>query len=275
MTISRAPLPSQLQTALLTMLALLALLVAFLLGNAGGGSAAQAAPVYLGDQSEAGQVTQAGGAIKMTGVGKVTVVPDQLTFSLSVTDKQSDLDTALSRSSATMKRVVAVLGRHGVKSSDVQTTGLQMYPTYDYHSYAPPTLTGYKVTQRASVVVRDLSQGGKAISAAIAAGGNGVRAGNIRLGVSDQEAELAEARKAAVVLATDKAQEYAAATGQTLGRVVSIREGRSNRPVSPRLYNQRATFDLANAAVLPIKAGKEDLRVKVSVVWTFSDQGSD
>lgn len=267
MTISRGTL----QTALLTLLAVLALLVAFLLGNAGG-SPAQAAPVYLAGQAKAGQVPAAGGAIKMTGVGKATVVPDQLTFSLSVTDKQADLDQALSRSSATMKRVIAVLGQHGVKSSDVQTTGLQMYPTYDYHSYGPPTLTGYRVTQRASVVVHNLSEGGRAISAAIGAGGNGVGATNIRLGVSDPEAALAKARRAAVAEATDKAQEYADATGQTLGTVVSIREGRSNRPVAPRLYDQRAAYDLAAASsALPIKAGKDDLSVKVSVVWTFSD----
>ena len=266
MTISRATL----QTALLTLLAVLALLVAFLLGNAGG-TPAQAAPVYLGDQAKAGQVA-AGGAITMTGVGKATVVPDQLTFSLSVTDKETDLEAALSRSSATMKRVIAVLGQHGVKSSDVQTTGLQMYPTYDYHSYGPPTLTGYRVTQRASVVVHDLAEGGKAISAAIGAGGNRVRASNIRLGVSDPEAALAKARKAAVAQATDKAQEYADATGQTLGRVVSIREGRSNRPVRPQIYNQRAMYDAAMPlAALPIKAGKDDLSVKVSVVWAFSD----
>jgi uncharacterized protein YggE len=264
---SRAPLQTRLQTALLTLLVVLGLLVAFLLGNAGG-APAQAAPVYLGDQPAA---RAAGGAIKMTGVGKATVVPDQLTFSLSVTDKQTDLDQALSRSSATMKRVIAVLGQHGVKSSDVQTTGLQMYPTYDYHSYGPPTLTGYRVTQRASVVVHDLAEGGKAISAAIGAGGNGVRATNIRLGVSDPEAALAKARKAAVDQATEKAQEYADATGQTLGTVVSIREGRSSRPVRHELYNQRATFDMAGAVALPIKAGKDDLSVKVSVVWTFSD----
>lgn len=270
MTISRATF----QTALLTLLAVLALLVAFLLGNSGG-SAAQAAPVYLADQSRAGQVAATGGAITMTGVGKATVVPDQLTFSLSVTDKETDLDQALSRSSATMKRVIGVLGEHGVKSADVQTTGLQMYPTYDYHSYGPPTLTGYRVTQRASVVVHDLTKGGGAISAAIGAGGNSVRASNIRLGVSDPEAALAKARRAAVVQATDKAREYADATGQTLGRVVSIQEGRSNRPVSHAVYNTRATFDAAMPLALPITAGKDDLSVKVSVVWTFSDQVSD
>jgi uncharacterized protein YggE len=127
------------------------------------------------------------------------------------------------------------------------------------------------VTQRASVVVHDLAAGGQAISAAIGAGGNGVRATNIHLGVSDPEAALAKARKAAVAQATAKAQEYADATGQSLGRVVSIQEGRSSRPVRPQIYNQRAAYDLAGTVALPIKAGKDDLSVKVSVVWTFSD----
>ena len=38
----------------------------------------------------------------------------------------------------------------GVARKDVQTTGLSMSPVYDYHPYDPPTLTGYRVSQRAS-----------------------------------------------------------------------------------------------------------------------------
>jgi uncharacterized protein YggE len=78
----------------------------------------------------------------MVGSGEVTVVPDQLTFALSVTDKQADLDQALAASSATMDRVLTALRRHGVRTADVQTTGLQMYPEYDYPTYGPPVLRG-------------------------------------------------------------------------------------------------------------------------------------
>ncbi len=106
----------------------------------------------------------------------------------------------------------------------MQTTGLQMHPTYEYHDYSPPVLTGYRVTQRAQVTVRELAEGGKAVSAAIESGGNGVRATDLRLGISDPEAALAKARDAAVEAATAKAEQYAAATGQSLGDVLGLRE---------------------------------------------------
>ena len=153
----------------------------------------------------------------------------------------------MTASSATMRRVLAELGVHGVERADVQTTGLSMHPEYEYHAYAPPTLVGYRVTQRASVKVDELAKGGPAIAAAIEVGGNGVRVSGIRLGVGDPDALLKKARDAAVESATAKAEQYAAATGQALGDVVSIREvGQpAQRPQSVRLRS--AAYDTREA----------------------------
>ena len=99
-------------------------------------------------------------------------------------------------------------------------------------------------------------------------GGNGVRVTGIRLGVSDPEAALGRARDAAVEAATAKAEQYAAATGQTLGDVLGLREvgGGTPRP-QPVLSFQRAARD--ELAALPVRAGRDDLDVKVEVVWAF------
>ena len=112
----------------------------------------------------------------------------------------------------------------------MQTTGLSMYPEYDYPAYGPPVLTGYRVTQRAQVHVRELAQGGAAVSAAVETGGNGVRVSDIRLEVGDPDAVLEQARDAAVEAATAKAEQYAAATGQALGDVVEHPRGAGRRP---------------------------------------------
>ena len=164
---------------LVTGVVLLALLVAYLLGGAGGAapSPAQAAPAASERPAREDVRT-----LRMVGTGEATVVPDQLGFTLSVTAKQPALDDALGRSSATMRRVLAALDDQGVRDADVQTTGLQMYPEYDYPSYGPPVLTGYRVTQRARVVVRELARGGEAVSTAVETGGNAVRVTDIRLG---------------------------------------------------------------------------------------------
>lgn len=248
---------------------MLALLTAYLLGGAGGGTP----PAQATSTNQPRAVAQPDpGALRMVGTGETTVVPDQLTFTLSVTDKQPDLDQALAGSSATMDRVLARLKGFGIKEGDVQTTGLQMYPEYDYPDYSPPVLTGYRVTQRAQITVRELAQGGRAVSAAIEAGGNGVRATDLRLGISDPEVALAKARDAAVEAATAKAEQYAAATGEELGDVLSLREvssdGGSRMPLRQLAGYKAVTLD---RAALPISAGKDDLAVKVEVLWAFSE----
>lgn len=255
---------------LVTAVVMLALVTAYLLGGAGGGT--PPAQATTTDQPRAAAAPDPR-ALRMVGTGEATVVPDQLTFTLSVTNKQTDLDQALATSSATMDRVLARLKAFGIKEGDVQTTGLQMYPEYDYPDYSPPVLTGYRVTQKAQVTVRELAQGGRAVSAAIESGGNAVRASDLRLGISDPDAALAKARDAAVAAATAKAEQYAAATGQELGDVLSLREVSSD--AGPRMpvrqlagYKAAALYD---RAALPISAGKDDLAVKVEVVWAFSE----
>lgn len=195
-------------------------------------------------------------------------MPDQLTFSLSVGLVRYSLRTALADADATMNRVLARLDGLGVRRSDVQTTGLQMNAVYDYHASGPPTLRGYRVSQRAEVLVRDLTRGGRAVTAAVDAGGNDVRVGNIGLRIGDTETLLAQSRKEAVEQATAKAREYADATGQTLGSVLSLREVHASAPAVQSLEFARATLDTV-AKALPIRAGKDRLGVTVRIVWSF------
>lgn len=237
----------------------LALVVAYLLG-AGGGSA-QASPT-----------TTVTGAkprtLVTTGTGKTVGVPDELTFSLSVGLVRSDLSTAFADANATMELVLTRLDQLGVRRSDVQTTGLQMSAVYDYHASGPPTLRGYRVSQRAEVLVRDLARGGRAVAAAVNTGGNDVRVGNIGLRIADTDSLLAKSRQEAVEQAKAKAQEYADATGQGLGSVLSLQEVRASTPRPQSVSLTRATYDLS-AKALPIRAGKDQLAVTVKIVWSF------
>jgi uncharacterized protein YggE len=243
--------------ALVALVAVLALLVAYLVGN--DGSTAQAA-------SSTARTDQPR-TLVMTGTGHTLGVPDELSFSLSVGLVRPDLQTALADADATMARVLTTLDRLGVRRSDVQTTGLSMNAVYDYHASGPPTLRGYHVGQRATVLVRDLARGGRAVSAAVAAGGNDVRVGDIGLRIADTDSLLARSRAAAVDEATTKAQQYAHATGQTLGEVLSLREVRVTPVVPQALHLQRAALDTAGA--VPIRAGQDRLAVTVRIEWSF------
>lgn len=254
---------------LVAVLVLLAVVTAYLRGGSGGTTVlpAQAAPAA--SSAAAGERP----TVRMIGEGQTSVVPDQLSFTLSVTRKEPDLDAALAGSSATLDRVLSRLEALGVRRADVQTTGLQMYPEYDYPAYSAPVLTGYRVTQRARVTVRELADGGRVVSAAVETGGNGVRAADLRLGVSDPEAALERAREAAVESATAKAEQYAAATGRALGEVLSIQELGGQRSAVRELRDgaalARASYDAERA--IPVRAGKDDLSVQVEVQWAFAE----
>jgi len=99
-------------------------------------------------------------------------------------------------------------------------------------------------------------------------GGNAVRVGSIRLLVGDRAGVLERARDAAVAEATAKAEQYAEATGQSLGDVLSLREvqARSPRASYPVAYRELRGVD---AAKVPVEAGESRLKVTVRVVWSF------
>src|SRR6478609_11091712 len=120
------------RSILVTVVGVLALLVAYLLGGAGGGGT----PAQAVDEEQ--PAVERARTLTMTGTGDASAVPDQLSFDLGVTVVRPDLSAALDAASATMDRVLATLADHGVAKGDVQTTGLSMNPVYQYHQYDPP-----------------------------------------------------------------------------------------------------------------------------------------
>jgi len=253
------------KSILIAGLVLLGLLVAYLVGSADEGSGVRAVA--------AEQTDEPARTVAMTGTGRASVVPDQLSFSVSVHISRADVSDAMEESNQTMARVLASLKDYGVTKKEMQTTGLTIDPVYRYYSYAPPEITGYRVGQSARVTVKELAKAGKAITATVRAGGNAVRVRNISLGISDREAVLAEARDLAVDQATAKAKQYAEATDQSLGAVLSLKEVRASQPRDyyPRYqgYELRGVFDVAATKAVPIRAGEEKLAVTVQVVWSF------
>jgi uncharacterized protein YggE len=173
-----------------------------------------------------------------------------------------------------MKRVFDALGREGVERKDTESTGLSVDPEYRYYSSQPPSLTGYRVRQSASVLVRDLRDGGTAMAAVVRAGGNAVRVSGIGLRIGDLDELMARARDAAVEDASAKAEQYAEATAQPLGQVLTVREGKlpgRTRPTRDVLVQSLRSADMASLEAVPIRAGRTDLGVKVTVVWALDD----
>jgi uncharacterized protein len=231
----------------------LALVAAYLVGNAGP-SPAQA------------ETADGSNTVTVTGVGHVSVVPDQLAFDLSVSVLRPDLTQALDDANSAMQSVVDTLKAAGVADKDVQTTDVSMYPEYGRHQKGqPPTLLGYRVSHSITVTVEDLSKGSDVVTAALGAGGKGVRLDGLRLQVADPDGALGPARGDAMKQAQAKAEEYAADAGREVGEIVRISETADQ----PYDVDVRAAYSHADAAgsPMPIQAGQQDLTANVVVVY--------
>jgi len=207
--------------------------------------------------------------IVMTGSGEATGIPDQLTFSLSIGANAADVSTALASSNRVTRDVLQAVRDQGIDVEDIQTTGLSIDANYDYSGEGPPVLTGYRASQKLSVLVRSLPDAGSTISAAVEAGGNAVRLSGVQLKIGDPDALMREARDAAFAEAKAKAEQYAAATGRQLGDVTSVREVAAKSPAYQDLAYRSAGLVAAEDSAVPIKAGSAELEVTVSVVWSF------
>ncbi|CAN5509073.1 hypothetical protein BH11ACT8_BH11ACT8_26720 [soil metagenome] len=171
------------KAVLLTGLVLVALAVAYLLGQAGGTPAAVAAD-STGTAAGADART-----LTMRGVGKVTAVPDEVGFDVTVQVTRPDISTALSDTNDLLDGVLTTLDGLGISKEDIETTGLRMNPQYRYVKHHRE-FRGYHVEQSVAVLVKDVDGAGAAISGVVESGGNAVRVGDIRLQVGDPEAAL-------------------------------------------------------------------------------------
>jgi hypothetical protein len=242
------------------------LIAAFALGVGQGG----AAPASASDAAASSTTTLAAAAgtarITVTGTGKVSGVPNQLSLQMGVQTSAGSVATALREANTAARSVAAVLRHSGVASSDIQTSGLSIYPNYSGSSGVP---SGYQVGEQLTITLRRLSVAGSQISAAARAGGNATTVDGVSLNLSDTSTLLAAARTAAVADAKAKAAAYAHALGRPLGPVVTMSETPPAQPYQPLPYAAAPNASRAPSPV-PVHPGTQQLSVTVTVVFALA-----
>lgn len=233
--------------AVLVLLLVLAVLAAYALGSLRHGRA--------GDQ-----------AVTVAGTGKVTVVPDLLVVDLAVKVTRPTNAEALAAGNAVQKRVVAALGKAGVATKDIRTTGFSINPHYVYDRNGERT-DGHDAEHTIRVYARDLDSAGRVLGDAVTAGGDAVQVRNTRLTLSDKDEAMDEAREKAVKDARSRAKAYAAAGGRELGKVVRIREREASSGYTPVPAADSAALLKEAGGTVPIEPGEQKLRVDVEVVF--------
>jgi uncharacterized protein len=202
--------------------------------------------------------------IVVSGEGESSLPPDLALLSLTVMREAATAREALSDDNKAMADVIAALKAAGVAPRDLQTSGIQINPRYDYTQRPDGTqegkLVAYQVSNTLSVRIRDIAKTGEIIDQAVSLGVN--NGGGISFANEDPARAKTEARKKAVADAMAKARTLAEAAGASLGRVTEITEtntGNMPMPIAAKAY--------ASADSVPVEAGENAYHVQVTMTF--------
>lgn len=205
--------------------------------------------------------------VSVAGTGTISAVPDKATIQLGVRTQGETAAEAMDQNNEQMTALLAALRRASIASRDIQTSDFSIWPQYDTSPNGTSTVTGYEVSNRVTITVRDLANLGTTLDAAVRAGGNQVD--GIQFGFTDSTALLDEAREAAMADAERKASQLAGLAGVQLSTVVSIAESGAVPPPMPVLARAEMAADMAS---VPVETGETAVNVTVQVTYQLTSE---
>lgn len=207
---------------------------------------------------------------------KVIAKPDIASISLSVVSKGKTVTEVTTDGNKKMSDVVAALKAMQIDEKDIQTTGYYLNPEQDYSiDRAPnqvPTITGYTLSQTATVKVRKIDSVGDVVQKATSLGANEV--GSINLTIDDQDKLQDQAREKAFTKAKAKAATLARQAGVSLGEIIGFTDD-SAMPY-PEMYSSYKAMPMSamgDATAVPapsFETGSEEVHASVSITFEIN-----
>jgi uncharacterized protein len=198
--------------------------------------------------------------IVVTGEGQVSVAPDYAAISAGVVSRAKTAGEAADANAKAMAAVIGALTDAGVARDDIRTVQYSLQPTYAApQPGSEQKLTGFSVSNRLNVKIRDIGKTGGILDKLVAVGATDI--GNVEYLHSNSSALLDQARQAAMADARRKAELYAKAAGLTLGVVAFVSE---NTGVAPPVF-AKALRAAAPAMPTQILSGEDTLSVQIAV----------
>ncbi|MBW8823888.1 MAG: SIMPL domain-containing protein [Xanthomonadales bacterium] len=192
-------------------------------------------------------------------------VPDVATISTGVVTRAADANAAMRQNADQMAKVMAAIKAAGVAERDIQTSGVNLNPNYNYTPNKPPKINGYEARNTVSIKVRDIGKLGKVMDSLVAAGANDLNGPSFEVDKPDEAYD--EARRGALEKAQARAEMYAKALGLRVRRIVSIDESGSSFPRPMPMMRTMAMAAPKAAADTEVSPGEASLSAHLNVVF--------
>jgi uncharacterized protein YggE len=214
----------------------------------------------LANAQEMKQVPQ----ISVTGEGKIKVTPDYAIISIGVENTGNDAADVKKKNDQTVDAVIKYLKGLKIAPADYQTKQVYLHKNYDYTKKK----TSFVASQQISVTLRDLTKYDAMMMGLVDTGINNIQ------GVEFKSTKLAqyesEARKAAVADAKVKANDYASALAQKIGKAILVSDNSQTNFPQPRMYAMASMKESADA--LPqetLAIGEIEITSNVSISFSL------
>ena len=154
--------------------------------------------VEISNRSRSGYDLSNTRSISMSAEGKVTAKPDLATLSFSVVTQGKDSTKVQTDNDAKMTTVISFLKENGVAEDDIETSGYNLYPQYDYSKpeVYPGTIIGYNLSQNVTAKIRALDTVPAILGSLTTKGVNQIN--NVAYTIDDPDKLKADARNQAI-----------------------------------------------------------------------------
>ncbi|MCU1454035.1 MAG: lipoprotein [Acidimicrobiales bacterium] len=241
--------------ALLTLVAV----VAVAAGCAGTATARKSAPTTTPAAPTATPLLR---TVTAVATGQAKAVPDILVTDVTVHTSGSSAAAVMTDNNTRTQGLIDLLGATGVSPKDVQTTSVNLGPTFNKYG----KIDGYAADDAVRITFRDLRTAGVKLDALVGRVGDAVRIGSISLGFGDDTALTSSARADAVRQAVTEARVMAKAAGSDLGKVRTITEVVAGSLVGLPDAVTRGS----SASRVPVAPGQQVLSVQVQAVFELA-----
>lgn len=181
--------------------------------------AATLVPVEAQERLQPGEVL-----LEVAAQGSARAVPDILTVSIGVEDDGETAAEAMSANAAQANRLIAVVRAAGIAATDAKTADLRVKPRFASVDGRRDSdeIVGYRATNKLEIILRDVTRAPAIIDALFKAGATDLD--DISFDFADKRGLQSRARADAVAQARLQAEQYAAALGLKVARIVRVSE---------------------------------------------------
>lgn len=166
--------------------------------------------------------------VNVNGEGKIKVVPDQASITVSVESKGSKAADVKKENDTKIDAVLKYIKKMGITAQDFQTQRVYLNDEYDYQKKKH----NYVATQTIRILMKDLAKYDELMEGLVETGINNIS--NVEFKTSRLEELKTGARKLAVQNAKVKANDLVSAIGQKAGKAFSITDNTAVDYPQPR-----------------------------------------